>query len=699
MAGNQHSYGVALFTGLPPAILMNIPRRLLFASAAVAAVLLTPLSAQQDWVAWSEVNGAATTDQFSTVIESLGDWNQDGYDDYAVSSPGSDSLYQNGGLVTIHSGENDAILLTIDPLGSGEQLGFCMTSLGTHNGDGLPKLAIGAPFSATANGPFSGFVRVYAWDISTATISLVDEIQGLAAGSLFGSSLAAYDQDGNGDLDLAVGAIGANFQDGQVLTFNLSSTGVAQPATSTFDGAAGSGEMFGWSLTRANASGLAPPAGSSSVDGLAVGVPFASDLASESGLIVLIDAAGVMTQLASPFGTTAGAHLGYSISAGQDALGDITTDLAAGAPDTANGNVLVWDGADFSLASNLAGANNGDRYGFSMLMISDTNFDDLSDIAAGAPGTLSNRGAFRVNEVAAADRELYSAAGIAGTSGQFGFTIGNLGDINQTGKEELGVGTPWLSSDRGRLENFAPPAQDIGPITLVAGGTFNWATDVVLSATNLAEGSGGDLYWYVGTNLVETTSQEGFAVNIGNSAGGAPPTLINMTLSPGSAAVNTDWHLEDHMPDGTVLYFQLIEDRSGFVRFSNTDTGTVHNPGVSIFVDGNQAPGSIVVSTRWGNPLSPIYLYATPQGFTQNPVNSVPGNDWLINLRNPRYIGSTNQTDMSGDIGDPDEGDFTSDPIPVPAGASGRTIHFQAYDWDLPWGNPQLTNVLAVDFQ
>lgn len=678
---------------------MNIPRKLPLTAAAIAVVMLAPLSAQQDWVAWSEVNGAAFTDQFSTAIEPLGDWNQDGYDDYAVSSPGSDALYQNGGMVTIHSGEDDSILLTIDALSSGEQLGFCMENMGQHDGDGLPKLAIGAPFSVTSSGPFSGFVRVYAWDNTTATLSLFDEIQGPAAGSMFGSSLAAYDQDGDGDFDLAVGAIGANFQDGQVLTFNLSSAGVAQPATSVFDGAAGSGEMFGWSLTRADVSGLAPPAGGNLVDGLAVGVPFASDLASESGLVVLIDPAGVMTQLSSPFASTADAHLGYSISGGQNALGNATTDLAAGAPDTVKGNVLVWDGEDFSIASNLIGANVNDRYGFSMLMIADTNFDDLADIAAGAPGSLANRGAFRVNEVAIADGELYSAAGIAGTSGQFGFTLGSLGDINQTSKNELGVGTPWLSNDRGRLETFAPPAQDIGPITLVAGGSFHWATDVVLTATNLAEGSGGDLYWYVGTTLVETTSQEGFEVNIGNSAGGAPPTLISTSLSPGSSAVNSDWHLEDHMPDGTVLYFQLIEDRSGFVRFSSVDHGTVTNPGVSIFVDGNQAPGTIIVSTRWGNPNSPIYLYATPQGFTQNPINAVPGNNWLINLRNPRYIGSTSSTDMSGDLGDPDEGDFTSDPIPVPAGASGRTIHFQAYDWDLQWGNPQLTNVLAVNFQ
>lgn len=678
---------------------MNIPRKLPLATAALAAVMLAPLSAQQDWVAWSELNGASTTDQFSSVIEPLGDWNQDGYDDYAVSSPGSDALYQNGGLVTIHSGEDDSILLTIDALGAGEQLGFCMESLGNHDGDGLPKLAIGAPFSATANGPFSGFVRVYAWDNSTATLSLVDEISGLAAGSLFGSSLAAYDQDGDGDLDLAVGAIGANFQDGQVLTFNMSSAGVAQPAAAIFDGTAGSGEMFGWSITRTDVSGLAPPAGSSTIDGLAVGVPFADDLAVESGLVVLIDAAGLMTQLASPLGSTADAHLGYSISGGLDALGDTTSDLAAGAPDTAQGNVLVWNGADFSLATNLAGANAGDRYGFSMLMISDTNFDDFADIAAGAPGTLSNRGAFRVNEVAVSDFELFSAAGIAGTSGQFGFTLGSLGDINQTSKEELGVGTPWLSGDRGRLENFAPPAQDIGPIALVASGSFNWATDVVLTATNLAEGSGGDLYWYVGTHLVDTVSQHGFDVNIGSSAAGAAPSVISITSSPGSAAQNTDWHLEDHMADGLILYFQLIEDRSGFVRSSNVDSGTVTNPGVSIFVEGNQAPGTVVVSTRWGNPNSPIYLYATAQGFTQNPINSVPGNNWLINLRNARYIGSATSTDMTGDIGEPDEGDFTSDPIPVPAGASGRTIHFQAYDWDLQWGNPQLTNVLAVDFQ
>ncbi len=692
MARNRHYHGVGLRTGLPPDFLMNIPRKLPLASAAALVALLTPLSAQQDWVAWSFVNGANDTDQFSIAIEPVGDWNQDGYDDYAASSPGSDLPFHNGGLVTIHSGEDDSIIASINSQASGEQIGYCLESLGTHDADGLPKLAIGAPFASTSAGPFSGLVRIYAWDNASSSLSLVDQINGALPGDMFGASVAGFDSDGDGDMDLAVGAIGVNFQDGQVLTYDMSSAGAAQPAAATYDGASGSGEMFGWSLTRADTSGIGQPTGSNA-EGLAVGVPFATDLASESGVVVLIDESGVMTQLSSPLESVANAHLGYSIDGGMDALGDTTTDLAAGAPDTANGNVLVWSGDNFSLGYNLAGDNAGDRYGFSLAMIPDTDFDDKADIAAGAPGFQSERGSFRANEVAAAGEVLYSANGISGSSGQFGFSINGLGDINQTGKQEVGVGAPFVGNNRGRIETFAPPAQDIGPITLTATGSFNWGTDVIIDATNLAEGSGGDLYWYVGTSLQNVVSNDGFNVGVSNG-GGTPPTRYALTVSPGTAA-QTSMEIEDHIDDGTVLYYQLVENRSGFVRISNIDGGMVHDPGVSIFVDGNQAPGTATISTRWGHPNSPVYFYASPIGATPGATNTVPGNNWKVNLINPIALGVGSY--QSGAIGAPDEGDATTGPLSVPAAASGRTIYFQAMDWDL--FSKQLTNVITVDFQ
>jgi hypothetical protein len=674
---------------------MNISIKFPLAAATSLVALLSPLSAQQDWISWSAVNGTTTTDQFSYAIEPLGDWNQDGYDDYAVSSPGSDALYQNGGLVTIHSGEDDSILASIDPMGAGEQLGYCLDFLGSHNGDGLPKLAVGAPFAATANGPFSGFVRIYAWDSSTGTLSLVDEIQGLAPGSMFGAALAGYDRDGNGDMDLAVGAIGANGMDGQVLAFTLSSAGVSLPAAATYDGTPGSMEMFGWSITRADVSGAgAPPPPGSNVDGLAVGAPFADDLASEAGAVVLIDSAGILTQLTNPVGNTVEAHLGYSISGGEDVLGDLTSDLSAGAPDTANGNVIVWDGLDFSEATNLVGDTADSRYGFSLAMIHDTNFDDKFDIAAGAPATNNNRGAFRVNEVDTAPAEqLYAADGIAGTAGQFGFSLNSLGDLNLTGKIELGIGAPWIANSRGRLESFAPPAQDIDPIILTATGTFDWGTDVTVDVVNLSEGSGGDLYWYVGTSLTNSTTNDGFYVDISNG-GGAPPTRFDFTGNPGSAA-QASFYLDDIYPNGTVLYFQLVEFRSGFTRISDVDGGQVHERGFSIFVEGDQAPGTAVISTRWGNVNNLVYFYASAFGQTSGATNNVPNGNWKVNLINPIVVGTGSY--LSGNVGTSNEGEASTGSISVPAGASGRTIYFQAYEWAIV--NGKRSDIVTVDFQ
>jgi hypothetical protein len=177
---------------------------------------------------------------------------------------------------------------------------------------------------------------------------------------------------------------------------------------------------------------------------------------------------------------------------------------------------------------------------------------------------------------------------------------------------------------------------------------------------------------------------DGFELNIGGNI-----QLLATTSNPGVQAqyIHT---IPDTIPDGQLLIFQVVEDRSGFVRSSTIDSGNVVDPGVTMFVDGNTAGAQIRVRTRWGLPNSPVYIYgskATPSGSASN---SAPDGNWNLNLRNAKPIGSP------GDQSDFD-GYFESEMINVPAGLSGVTAYFQAYDWD--FFDPGLTPVLVVTFQ
>ncbi|MFK5957140.1 MAG: integrin alpha [Planctomycetota bacterium] len=668
---------------------MTTPRHPLLTALALGA-LLTPLSAQQDWVQWTDVAGVNPSDQFGTAIVGLGDLNADGYDDYAVSSVGSDRMAQNAGLVTIFSGFDDSILDEIDGLAAADQLGFSMAFLGSHNGDNLPKLAIGAPYASTVNGPFTGLVRIYSWDNIAGSMSLNTELLGPTPGALFGFSLAAYEMDGDNDLDLAVGAMGTNFQDGEVLTYTMSSAGAATPAADIYTGSTGSMEMLGWSLARGGIPGGAAIGGSgSTAETLIAGAPFADDIAANAGAAVVLDEFGNQTLLSNPLAAVADAHLGYSVAGGFNAAGGASNDYAAGAPDTTNGAVVVWNGSSLSPIMQINGQGAGSQFGYSVLMIPDSNFDSYGDLAVGSPGALGQRGAFNVFSVANVNAlGLYDQTGPAGTTGNFGWSLGVVGDLNQTDKAEIGVGSPHRGNDVGAVDIFAPPAQDIGPIALTLAGAFEWETDVERTVTNLSPGGGGEIYWYVGTTLAQTTSPHGYDLNIGG--------LIDFSIdaNPGDTAQSL-YRILDTLPDGTDLYFQVIEDRNGFVRNSNTATGTVSDPGVTLFVIGNTAGQPITLKTRWGIPNSPVYIYGTNRGFTPGAVNVVPNGGWKINLVNPRFLGQPG--DKSGDIGTADEGVFTSSPINVPAGFAGVTAHFQAYDWDL--FVPALTRVVAVTFQ
>ncbi|HJM38622.1 MAG TPA: FG-GAP-like repeat-containing protein, partial [Planctomycetota bacterium] len=173
--------------------------------ASALAFALTPsLFAQQDWFNTWNSPGGSTGDAFGYSVAEMGDLDSDGLSEVLVGAIGADNNGRNSGSVFILDGDTGNVLLRVDGEGAGDLLGVDVIGLDDLDGDGSKDFAAGSPYYEGANGFFSGRAYVF----SGADGSVLDTIEGLAAGDMLGSALAFGDIDGDGIKELMVSAIG-----------------------------------------------------------------------------------------------------------------------------------------------------------------------------------------------------------------------------------------------------------------------------------------------------------------------------------------------------------------------------------------------------------------------------------------------------------------------------------------------------------
>jgi hypothetical protein len=344
-------------------------------SACLSALLaFVPVPVAQ----WSEpesqtllaVQGTVVGETFGWLAFALGDVDGDGAIDFVTCAPLSGAGPSAGGLVRAVSGADGSTLWQRVGHQTSAILGFAM-ELADWNGDGVLDVIAGAPFASSGG-------RVSVFDgTSGATLAMLTS--GAGTGDGFGCALDRGDFDGDGVLDLAIGALGAEVGGvaGAGRVFVISGANGASLAVIDAPSPGGGVGEFGISLAFLGDVSQ-PPDGRAE---LAVGERDGSFF---SGELRVFSWNGASVQT---LWSKSGAPMDYGLSGnrfdgGLDVDGDGLGDLLVSATQSSQAQLL--SGADGAPIATYTGAGD-DNFGSGRLL-DDLDGDGRAEILLGASG-------------------------------------------------------------------------------------------------------------------------------------------------------------------------------------------------------------------------------------------------------------------------------------------------------------------------
>jgi FG-GAP repeat protein/VCBS repeat protein len=347
---------------------MNLARRVL-ALVAVMGTVAAPLRGQH---LIGKFTGELTGDLFGKSVAMLGDVDGDGVCDFAVGSWHPTPTFEGG--VYVYSGASRTLIRRIDGLQSYEKMGYSLAALGDVDGDGVPDLAIGAPWWFEPGGWDGGRVCVY----SGATGSLVWYQPSQGSQCMLGYSIANVgDVDGDGVDDFAAGApnldTGAHIYAGAAYVFSGKTGSILYTWI-------GDEDLLGLGATV----GFVGDADGDGTSDVAVTAGLGGMSGKNRGRVYLYSGKDG-TLLQSWTGTIDSASFGRGLAPMGDLNGDGCADLAIGSWG-ASTDVFLYSGKDGVLIDTIhSGGVPQDAFGQALANAGDLDGDGFPELVVGAP--------------------------------------------------------------------------------------------------------------------------------------------------------------------------------------------------------------------------------------------------------------------------------------------------------------------------
>jgi hypothetical protein len=162
---------------------------------------------------WSYISPTVGA-RLGEAVSPAGDLNQDGFADFLVGMPGYAGLdgtqLSTGGVLVFYGGSSgpaEAPDLQILGEQAGSMLGFAVAAAGDINQDGVPDIVYGAyNFGEPPDKPNEGKAYVASGAAYGGNMPVLWSMTGEKADASFGYALSTGDLNGDGFIDLAVGA-------------------------------------------------------------------------------------------------------------------------------------------------------------------------------------------------------------------------------------------------------------------------------------------------------------------------------------------------------------------------------------------------------------------------------------------------------------------------------------------------------------